>query len=182
MLSHPNIKIILNTTMREMVDLDSNEIGFMGKRFDGQLIYTGMIDELFDFKFGELPYRAIRFEHETMEKNAYQNTAVVNYPNNFDFTRITEFKYMTGQTHRFTSILREYPCWYAKDNKNVPSYPVPTPKNNRRLEKYMKLIKRYSNLLLIGRLAEYRYYDMDGMVARALEVFNTKLKKHHSEK
>ena len=182
MLNHPNIKILLNTHMREVVDLDSDVIRFMGNRFDGQLIYTGKIDELFEYKFGELPYRAIEFDHETLCKNNYQNFSVVNYPNNYDFTRITEFKHMTGQTHPFTSILREFPCWHDEEKNNVPCYPVPTPENYRRFEKYMKLINKNSNLVPIGRLAEYKYYDMDDMVARALDVFDKKLKKHHSEK
>jgi UDP-galactopyranose mutase len=178
MLDHPNIKILLNTSMKEIVEIypEKNEIRFMGNQFEGNLIYTGMIDEMFDFKYGELPYRAIKFDHEGVNKEFFQKGAVINYPNDYDFTRITEFKHLTGQTHHHTSILREYPCHYSKDDSHVPCYPIITPENQAILKKYMKLIGQFKNILPIGRLAEYKYYDMDDMVARALDIFETKFK------
>jgi UDP-galactopyranose mutase len=184
MLDHPNIKILLNTPMKELIDIypEKNEIRFMGNRFEGNLIYTGMIDELFDLKYGELPYRAIKFDHEGEDKEFFQKGAVINYPNDYDFTRITEFKYLTGQTHHCTSILREYPCHYSKDGSDVPCYPIITSENQVKLKKYMKLIAKFKNIFPIGRLAEYKYYDMDDMVARALDVFEKKLKNFKSSK
>ena len=179
MLEHPRVKILLNTTMKDVIEIDSEtgNIDFMGSRFEGKLIYTGMIDDLFGFKFGELPYRAIIFDHETLKKEKFQNSAVVNYPNEHDFTRITEFKHMTGQKHHFTSILREYPCWYSNEAKDIPCYPVLSSENNKKLEKYKKLAEKFPNIITIGRLAEYKYYDMDDMVAKALEVFENRLRK-----
>jgi UDP-galactopyranose mutase len=108
-----------------------------------------------------------------LNKEKYQNAAVVNYPNNYNFIRITEFKHLTGQIHPNTSILREYPCQYKKNDpeKNVPCYPIFTSENQKLFEKYNQLIKQYENIISIGRLAEYQYYDMDDIVERALKVF-----------
>lgn len=178
MLDHPNIKILLNTPMHEIIEIhsDTGNILFMGRSFNGKLIFTGMIDSLFNYKFGELPYRSLKFEFETIQKKYSQKAAVINYPNNYDFTRITEFKHMTGQKHHLTTILREYPCQYQKDDpdKNVPCYPILTSENQTMLGKYMDLIKRFDHIIPLGRLAEYKYYDMDDMVEKALMVVKNK--------
>lgn len=175
MLNHPNIKILLNTSMQDIIGVnqETGKINLLGQHFDGKLIYTGMIDELFNYKFGKLPYRALDFKFEMLNKEKYQNAAVVNYPNNYNFIRITEFKHLTGQIHPNTSILREYPCQYKKNDpeKNVPCYPIFTSENQKLFEKYNQLIKQYENIISIGRLAEYQYYDMDDIVERALKVF-----------
>ena len=172
MLKHKNIKIMLNTDFREAVNLDlkNKKIYFFNQEFEGKLIFTGMIDELFEYKFGELPYRSVDMKFETIDKEYYQEEATVNYPNNYDFTRITEFKHIHPTESRKTTILREHPKTYIKD-ENTPYYPVFTEENQDKYNKYLDYSKEFKEIVLIGRLAEYKYYDMDDMVKRALEVF-----------
>jgi UDP-galactopyranose mutase len=129
-----------------------------------------MIDELFDYQFGELPYRSIVMRFETVEKEFYQKVATVNYPNNYDFTRITEFKHIHPVESDKTTILKEYPQKYVK-GENEPYYPMLTEVNQRKYNKYLEYSKRLKNLILLGRLADYKYYDMDDIVGRALNVF-----------
>jgi UDP-galactopyranose mutase len=131
-----------------------------------QTYYSGPIDEYFDFCFGALPYRSLRFEHEHLEATQqYQKVGTVNYPNDFDFTRITEFKHLTGQRHAGTSIVREYP-----QSTGDPYYPIPTPGNQDLYKKYKLLADSESGIHFIGRLAEYRYYNMDQVIAAALKA------------
>lgn len=133
------------------------------------LVFTGMIDELFDYKFGYLPYRSLRFKFEDFDKEFYQETATVNYPNDYDFTRITEFKHIHPVDVNKTTILTEYPENYEVGK--IPYYPVFTPEARSNYEKYHELTQNFKNLILVGRLAEYKYYDMDDIVKRALEIF-----------
>jgi UDP-galactopyranose mutase len=170
MLSHHKIKLMLNTDFREIVKLTENGFEVMGCKSPCKIIYTGMIDELFDYRFGKLDYRSINMCFETKDCKCFQETPVVNYPNNYDFTRITEFKHIYPSENTKTIILKEYPADYSR-NENIPYYPFFTPDNRGRYEKYKEYARRWSNLILLGRLAEYRYYDMDNIVEQALELF-----------
>jgi len=156
MLDHPNISILLNTDYREIAD----EIPFR------KMIYTGPIDEFFDFRFGKLPYRSLQFRHEIHDRERFQSAAVVNYPNDHDYTRITEFKYLTGQEHRQTSIVYEFP-----KAEGDPYYPIPHAGNAALYQQYRELAESTPNVQFVGRLASYRYYNMDQVVAQALTVY-----------
>jgi UDP-galactopyranose mutase len=160
MLSHPNIHLLLKTDYRDIVDL----VKF------SKLIYTGPIDEFFESKFQSLPYRSLRFEFETLDQEWYQPVSQVNYPNDYDFTRIVEIKHATGQKHKKTCIVREYPC-----QDGDPYYPIPREKNRIHYEKYRQEAAKLDKVFFIGRLAHYRYYNMDQVVNLALELFETKI-------
>lgn len=179
MLNHPNISVMLNTDYKQVVEIDtkSRKISIMGQPFEGKVIYTGKIDELFDYEYGELPYRSLRFEFEVMQQEKFQETGTVNYPNEYDFTRITEFKHMTNQTHPYTAVVREYPQAYEKNvaGKDVPYYPIPRPENQELYAKYYEKVKSFDRIIPLGRLAEYKYYDMDACIAKALKVFESKI-------
>jgi UDP-galactopyranose mutase len=175
MLNHKNIKLMLNTDFKEICELKEKDFYLFGTRFAGKVIYTGQIDELFDYKFGDLPYRSVDMRFETIEKEYYQEKATVNYPNDYDFTRITEFKHIHPVNSNKTTILKEYPQEYVK-NKNIPYYPIFTQENQNKYNQYLEYSKEYDNLILLGRLAEYKYYDMDDMVERVLEVFKKEVR------
>ena len=170
MLENPNIKIMLNTDFKELVKIENNEIYFADEKFGGKLIFTGRIDELFEYEFGDLPYRSLKFESETLNEECFQEVGTVNYPNNYDFTRITEFKHLTGQKNEKTNIIREYPKAYNAD-KDIPYYPIPKKECNELYEKYLEKSLKVNNLILVGRLAEYKYYNMDVVVNEALGKF-----------
>jgi len=169
-LNNKNIKIMLNTQFNEVCKITQDRFELMGATFNGQVIYTGQTDELFDYKFGELPYRSVDMKFETIEKEYYQEAATVNYPNNYNFTRITEFKHIHPVKVNKTTILKEYPKEYIK-GKDTPYYPIFTEKNQERFNQYLEYSKKWKNLILVGRLAEYKYYDMDDIIERALELF-----------
>jgi UDP-galactopyranose mutase len=156
MLSHPNIKIMLNTDYEEVMD----EVKFK------KLIFTGPIDEFFNYKYGKLPYRSLRFKFETLEASQYQETGTINYPNDYGFTRITEFKHLTGQKHDKTTVVYEFP-----EATGDPYYPVPRPENDLLYKKYAAMAAQLPNTHFVGRLATYRYYNMDQVVAQALSTF-----------
>ena len=156
MLEHPNIKILLQTDYREIRHLIPHR----------RLVFTGPIDEFFDYRFGRLPYRSLRFEHVTLDTEWHQPVAVVNYPQDRDYTRVTEYKHLTGQSHRQTSLTYEYPS-AAGD----PYYPVPRAENMERFKAYEQLARAESSTVFIGRLATYRYYNMDQVVGQALAEF-----------
>lgn len=170
MLNHNNIKLMLNTDFKEICEIKEDGFYLMGKQFDGKVIYTGQIDELFDYKFGDLPYRSVDMKFETVEQEQYQEKATVNYPNDYDFTRITEFKHIHPTNSNKTTILKEYPKEYVK-GKDTPYYPIFTDENQSKYNRYLEYSKEFENLIFVGRLAEYKYYDMDDIVERALEVF-----------
>ena len=130
------------------------------------LIYTGPIDEFFDYRYGKLPYRSLRFEHETLSKEWHQPVAVVNYPNEFDYTRVTEFKHLTGQNNPRTSIVYEFP-----QSSGDPYYPVPQPANAEIYAKYRGLAEQRRHVHFVGRLATYRYYNMDQVIGQALTLY-----------
>ncbi len=153
MLDHPNIDIQLNTNF---FDVRENYKGY-------HLVYTGPIDAYFNYQFGRLPYRSLDFVHECVNKEWYQSVGTVNYPNDYEFTRITEFKHITGQTNASTSIVREYP-----KAEGDPYYPIPTERNELLFKQYEYLAKREINVTFVGRLAQYKYYNMDQVVGAAL--------------
>lgn len=168
LLDHKNIKLLLNTDFHEVMALRGDEIFLFGRKFDGRLIYTGQLDELFDKKFGALPYRSLDMRFETIDAENFQSAPVVNYPNNFDFIRITEFKQIHPAKSLRTTILREYPQAYVA-GENEPYYPLFTDEARAAYEKYFAELSRFKNITAVGRLAEYRYYDIDDAVKRALE-------------
>lgn len=174
MLSHDNIKIMLQCDCKEIIRLEEDGLKIFDQPFSGTLIFTGKIDEFFQYSFGKLSYRSTKFDFQYIQEQMYQPVATVNYPNSYDFTRITEFRHMTGQNNTIgTTILREYPQSYDSDiaGRNVPMYPVLDKNNEIMYSKYKKLAEQYDNIIFLGRLAEYRYYDMDAVVGKALEVF-----------
>jgi UDP-galactopyranose mutase len=161
LLDHPNIKVMLNTDYREIV-------GMIPYR---EMIYTGPIDEFFDYRFGRLPYRSIRFDFVTSDAPTFQAAPVVNYPNDYAYTRCTEFKYLTGQVHPKTTVVYEYP-----QAEGDPYYPVPRPENAELYQRYQALAAATSGVHFVGRLATYRYYNMDQVVAQALTLVDKLLK------
>ena len=180
MLSHPNIEIRLKTDFKDVFndDYQKGKYFFQGEEFTGKIIYTGELGELFNYRFGKLPYRSLKFVFKTIEKEFFQEAAVINYPNDFNYTRITEYKHLTRQESRFTTISEEYPQDYDKavPKKNVPFYPIPTKSNHELYEKYRKLTLKFKNILLLGRLAEYRYLNMDLVIKSALKLFDEGIK------
>ena len=155
MLDHENIRIELDTDYRELL----KSVKYR------ELIYTGPVDEFFDYRYGKLPYRSLEFRHETVDIERFQPVAVVNYPNDHDYTRVTEFKHLTGQSHRQTSIVYEYP-----QASGDPYYPVPRADNAALYKKYEALAAKTSKVHFAGRLATYKYYNMDQVVAQALTL------------
>lgn len=158
LLTHPNIKIMLNTDYQEIQQVIPYQ----------EMIYTGPIDEFFEFRYGKLPYRSLEFKHETVDRSVYQPAPVVNYPNEHLYTRITEFKYLTGQEHSKTSIVYEFPR-----AEGDPYYPVPRPENAELYRKYKALADSTPGVHFVGRLATYKYYNMDQVVAQALTLYKT---------
>ena len=156
MLDHPNVSVMLGTDYRE-ID------GVVPYR---EMIYTGPVDEFFDFRYGKLPYRSLEFRFETLETPVFQRVAVVNYPNEHLYTRVTEFKHLTGQEHGKTTIVYEYPR-----AEGDPYYPVPRPENAELYRRYKALADATPGVHFVGRLATYKYYNMDQVVAQALAVF-----------
>jgi UDP-galactopyranose mutase len=156
LLDSSNIKIMLNTDYREIV----NHIPFR------EMIYTGPIDSFFDYRYGKLPYRSLEFKHETHDVEVFQPAPVINYPNEQAYTRVTEFKYLTGQEHRKTSIVYEFP-----QAEGDPYYPVPRRENTELYAKYKALADARPDVHFVGRLATYRYYNMDQIVAQALTEY-----------
>jgi UDP-galactopyranose mutase len=156
MLSHPNIKIMLQTDYAEI----KNKIPYR------RMVFTGPIDEFFCFRLGKLPYRSLHFEHVTLDKEWQQSVAVVNYPQSEKYTRVTEYKHLTGQLHPKTSITYEYPS-----DTGDPYYPVPRTENQELYKKYEALASSTRDIWFVGRLATYRYYNMDQVVGQALATF-----------
>lgn len=159
MLDHKLIDKSLGTDFRDLRD-EAEEIA-------DHIIYTGPIDEYFDFRYGKLPYRSLKFEHRTLEEEWHQPVAVVNYPSEeVPHTRVSEYKHLTGQQHSRTSITYEYPA-----AEGDPYYPIPRPENQELFKKYEALGDETSGVTFVGRLATYRYYNMDQIVGQALATF-----------
>jgi UDP-galactopyranose mutase len=162
MLSHPKIHILLKTEFREIAERVS---------FD-RMIFTGAIDEYFDFAYGQLPYRSLRFEMRHELINRFQSVAVVNYPNEHEFTRIIEYKHFSDQDLPGTTVGYEYPQPH-KHGENTPYYPIPREENRAQYSLYLKKAEGLKGkVFFAGRLADYKYYDMDQAVGRALKIFN----------
>ena len=174
-LDHRNIRLLLNTPVAEIMDVDpeNKTMTLFGRPYSGVLVYTGSPDELFQRRFGPLPYRAIRFEFESLYRTSrFQETATVNYPNNYDFTRITEFRHLHPSFSPHTTILREYPVDFTDSSPElVPGYPLPTDEARKRHNQYAGLARSVSSLFLAGRLGNYRYYDMDDAIEAAMRCF-----------
>lgn len=156
MLDHPNITIALNSDFRDVRNDVSAEL----------TVFTGPVDEFFEHAYGPLPYRSLRFEHRTLEMEQYQPVATVNYPNDNAYTRITEYKHLTGQRHPKTSVTFEY-----AQSQGDPYYPIPRPENAALYARYKALADKTSDVYFAGRLGTYRYYNMDQVVAQALTTY-----------
>ncbi|WP_242038982.1 UDP-galactopyranose mutase [Anabaena lutea] len=156
MLNHPNIKVMLNTDYQEIEKAIPCR----------EMVYTGPVDAFFDYRYGKLPYRSLDFQHETHNIPVFQPVPVINYPNEHLYTRVTEFKYLTGQEHAKTSIVYEFP-----QAEGDPYYPVPRPENQDIYKKYKVLADETPGVYFVGRLATYKYYNMDQCVGQALSVY-----------
>ncbi len=156
MLDHENIELALGADYRDLRE----QVKFR------QLIHSGPIDEFFDYRFGQLPYRSLRFEHRTVDQEWFQPVAVVNYPNEQEYTRITEFKHLTGQQHARTSLVYEYPT-----AEGDAYYPIPQPANAAIYAQYRALAQTVPDVHFVGRLGTYRYYNMDQVVGQALTLY-----------
>lgn len=156
MLDHDNIRIELNVDFKDIVKEHAAR----------RMIFTGPVDEYFGYRLDPLPYRSLHFQHETLDKEWHQSTASVNYPQAHDYTRVTEHKYLTGQSHPKTTITYEFPT-----DKGDPYYPIPRPENAARYKLYEQLALAEQDVWFVGRLATYRYYNMDQVTGQALATF-----------
>lgn len=158
MIANKNIEILLNADYKDIKNTIPHD----------KLIYTGCIDEYFDYCYGKLPYRSMQFKHETLNTKWFQSCGAVNYPNTEEYTRITEWKYITGQEHNKTSIVYEFPTAVGE-----PYYPIPRPANAEQYRLYERMADSISKdgIYFVGRLATYKYYNMDQVVAQALTLF-----------
>jgi len=170
MLDHPLIERRLGTDFRDIKD-EAHEIA-------GHIIYTGPIDEYFDFRFGRLPYRSLKFDHRTLDQEQFQEVAVVNYPDEkVPYTRISEYKHLTGQKAPVTTVTYEYPS-----AEGDPYYPIPRPENQELFKRYEALADATDGVTFVGRLATYRYYNMDQIVGQALATFRRMDQKRERER
>lgn len=170
MLSHKNIKLMLNTDFLELAEVKADGIYIMGKKYDGTIIYTGSLDELFGYRFGRLPFRSLDFRFETHDVEYYQGAATVHYPNSYDFTRIIEFKHIHPVDIKRTTICFEYPKEYTTEN-DERYYPVLTKESKATWLKYADLAREY-HVIPLGRVGEFKYYNMSEAVESALRAFN----------
>ncbi len=173
MLNNSNIEVRTSVDAKDIINIKNGEVFLNGNKFLGKVIYTGPLDELFDYEYGPLPYRSLNLKFEDKKENYYQPSSVVNYPNDNEYTRITEFKYLSNQIiEGDTTILKEYPLTYDyRNSEHVPYYAIFNDDNIKLYEKYRLKTSNIKNLYLCGRLAEYKYYNMDAVVRRALDLF-----------
>ena len=158
MLDHPNIRVQLNIDFKDL-----------NKNYD-RVFYTGAIDEYFNYEFGQLPYRSVNFKLEEYNMEFYQQNSVINYPCNYDFTRIHEYKHYLNDKTSKTVIAKEYSEFFEL-GKNERYYPIPKEENFELYNRYLAKAKSLKNIYFLGRLGDYKYYDMDKAIARALELF-----------
>lgn len=171
MLAHENITVRCGVDCKEVLTFSGDGITLDGAPFSGDVIYTGALDELFDCRFGRLPYRSLRFDFEHYNQDSYQGHSVVNYTVSEDFTRITEFKFLTGQQDTDgTTIVKEYPFAYTGAEGEIPYYAILNEENQALYEKYRALTDGMKRFHLLGRLAEYKYYNIDAMTKKAMEL------------
>lgn len=167
LLNHPNIRLLLNTTYHDIVD----EVQCQ------RMVFTGPIDDFFTKIHGKLPYRSLYFKFNHTDQDLFQTVGTVNYPNEYDFTRITEFKHLTGQHILGSTYVEEYPLSYV-EGENIPYYPIPKEDYRAIYKKYEAEVEKLKGrVLFVGRLAEYQYYNMDQAVARALSLFDKEIAK-----
>jgi UDP-galactopyranose mutase len=171
-LRHPKIRLKLKTDIKKEIALSNGQVYFGGKPLDGILIYTGCVDELFDYKYGVLPYRSLKFKFKTLKTSSFQPSAVVNYTTSHAYTRISEFSKFTCEPKENTVIVKEYSKTFKK-GRDIPYYPIPIEKNYKHYAKYQEEAKQYKNLHLLGRLANYKYVNMDLAVKNAMDLFES---------
>ena len=177
LLDHPDITVETGVDAAVRMELGEDGILLDGAPFDGLVIYTGAADELFGCKYGRLPYRTLDFAFETYQVDFWQSHGTVNYTVDQDYTRITEFKHLTGQElPGVTTVMKEYSRAYTGEPGEIPYYAIINGENNALYARYQAEAGRYANLHLLGRLAEYKYYNMDAIAARALELCDELLK------
>lgn len=190
MLDHENIFVCLNTEAESVFDLEFESadedapltaINLQGKPFTGPIIYTGPLDELFLSRFGRLPYRSLDFVYETYDEEYKLPCGTVNYTVTEDYTRITEFKHLTGQRCEKTTIMKEYSHTYEDPKTQIPYYAIINDENRAHYERYLALTKNLANFYPLGRLAEYRYYNMDVIIGLALELADELVKAYREE-
>lgn len=171
-LNHPNIEIILNTNVKDYLEIDTENGRIMknGEVINIPVIFTGALDELMDYKFGLLPYRSLHFEYKTEATKSFQNAPVVAYPQAEGFTRITEYNKLPKQNSNKTTIAFEYPLQYNTDGTSEPFYPIISEENLNKYNKYKNELNKIDNIFICGRLADYKYYNMDQVVNHALDT------------
>jgi UDP-galactopyranose mutase len=178
MLSNHNITVMLNKDYYDIIKIDheNKKILYEDEEFKGHMIFTGRIDEFFDYKFGELPYRSSVLVNEVIEDETFQDIAVTFYPNEYHFTRITDYKYLSGEYLNSTVIQFEYPVKFdtKSEEGNIPFYPIPLEKNYKLYRKYNEISKEYNNVTFIGRLTEYKILQMDEVVEKVLNLISEK--------
>ena len=176
-LNHNNIEVRLNTDATSLIRLNdaTKSVEFKGQEFNGKLVFTGMLDQLFDYSDGELPYRSLQFDFQTLDTPEFQPNTTVNYPNEHAYTRITEFKHILKQGLDQTVIVKEYPQDYNRNDptKNVPYYPIFNQDNQQKFDQYKKRLAYFKNIISAGRLADYKYYNMDDAVGNVLSYFES---------
>lgn len=180
MLSNHNINILLEHDYNDIIsiDLENKKVYFNDKEYTGQLIFTGMIDEFFNYCYGKLPYRSIVYMNETVDQIHFQENASIIYPNDYHFTEITEYKYITGQHARNTTIQFAFPTDYNPkyDETNIPYYPIITEENMELFRKYEKLTEKFPQITFMGRLCNYKHLNMDEAVQNVHDVLFRQLK------
>ena len=171
MLEHDLIDVFCGVDARDLLSIDDGRVLVNGDVYGGEVVYTGPLDELFDLDLGALPYRTLDMQFETLDMDQFQPVGTVNYTVSEDFTRITEFKNMTGQVvPGKTTIMREYSHAYVPGSGQTPYYAIIDPANRDLYERYLERVSSVTNFHPVGRLAEYRYYDMDAVTNSALEL------------
>lgn len=180
MLSNHNINILLEHDYNDIIsiDLENKKVYFNDEEYTGQLIFTGMIDEFFNYCYGKLPYRSIVYLNETVDQIHFQENASIIYPNDYHFTEITEYKYITGQHARNTTIQFAFPTDYNPkyDETNIPYYPIITEENMELFRKYEKLTEKFPQITFMGRLCNYKHLNMDEAVQNVHDVLFRQLK------
>ena len=180
MLSNHNINILLKHDYNDIIsiDLENKKVYFNDEEYTGQLIFTGMIDEFFNYCYGKLPYRSIVYMNETVDQIHFQENASIIYPNDYHFTEITEYKYITGQHARNTTIQFAFPTDYNPkyDETNIPYYPIITEENMELFRKYEKLTEKFPQITFMGRLCNYKHLNMDEAVQNVHDVLFRQLK------
>ncbi|MBM6907135.1 UDP-galactopyranose mutase [Collinsella intestinalis] len=171
MLDHDLIDVFVNVDARDILEITDTNVHVCGQCYGGEIIYTGPLDELFNLDLGALPYRTLDMRFETLDVDQFQPVGTVNYTTSEDFTRITEFKNMTGQVvPGKTTIMKEYSHAFEPGSDQTPYYAIIAPENQELYERYLERVQNLTNFHPVGRLAEYRYYDMDAVTASALDL------------